>query len=538
MVNEDNKLCTGTVYTPAELDDSILRMKRAGHDYYRKFVDYELLDAFKYLMTLNDDDRYNFGATIIDELRSAVKDDRVTKMFKNTKVTNSSFEHFLGSDKPNFVWNKNFRAASALLEKTLVKKMEPTIFQNQDELLESFSNKHASSGHIGLGSKADNIEEVWDRYVHLRESISNGNEPKTLALSFHRAQISSYIKDGHLSLDTIKYKDRLVWGIDAATVSVESQFAIPFIRHMMENCNWYAGGKSSEDLGRMINKFTRTRYWYSLDFSQFDQTVPAWLIRHAFYLIGKCFGAEWNTQLKWICNNFINTQIVLLGGQVVEKHRGIPSGSNFTQAVGSICNALVILSYLFSISGESDPSRLETAVLRKMGSASPYDMSMFTMGDDNLFFYDDELDIHSLSTYVENNFGMKVHPDKTDFGLNLDSTRRAPSFLKREWRKSGAYRNPLEIMVNTVHPERDRRSDNYNPYALVYGLYLTYPGAFGNYFTEGDILDRMAELKVLGSLQYLEARDLPGSVRALGDKGVDYIRRRAKAYLVGSKMKR
>lgn len=530
MVNVDNKFCMGTVYTPAEFEESILRMQRSGHNYYRKFVDYELLDAFGTLLTRNPGLSSKHGRTLFEQLRTAVKDERVTKMFKNVENTNSSFHHFLGVDKPNFTWNINFKAASALLEKTLITKLDPVIFHSSEELLESFSNKNASSGHIGRGSKADNIEEVYSRYVNLRETVSNGGDPDTIALSFHRSQISGYMKDGKLSLDTIKYKDRLVWGIDAATVALESQFAIPFIDHMMKNCEWYAGGKSSDDISAKIRKHRHVHRWYSLDFSQFDQTVPAWLIKHAFYLIGKCFGPEWNTQLKWICNNFINTKLVLMGGRVVEKHRGIPSGSNFTQAVGSICNALVILTYLISRSMVGS-IRNVTAVLEGMGGAKPDELAMIVMGDDNLFFWSKSLDLDDLSSYVVQNFGMYIHPDKTDFGWTIGADRTAPKFLKREWRWSGAYRNPLEIMVNSVHPERDRRRPEYNPYALVYGLFLTYPGAFVNYFSEQDILECMAELKILGNLQHLEARDLPGSIRALGDKGVEYIRRRAKAFL-------
>lgn len=513
---------TGPIYTSAELDEAILRAKRAGRDYEFKFVDWDLYNAFRTLIgESNVVHRPWTKQTILNQLKAAVDDDRITKKFKNVDATIDGFKHFLGADKPSFLWNENFRAASALIEESLVSKLTPINFTSEEMLLHSFSNKKASAGLLG-GTKEAKVTDIYQRLLETKQVIKDGGWPDTYSVAFHRSQMSGYIHDLEVTPEQVKQKDRGIWGLDGVTVSLESQYAIPLMEHLSRSCPWYAGGKSPVDYTHILNGWrNRTFYWYSLDFSKFDQTVPAWLIGHVFELIKKCFPASTHRELDWICDNFINTKIVMQGGDVLQKHRGIPSGSFFTQIVGSICNALVIMTYLNSVV-KKIPEKRVTGALYLTAASNGTNVKMMTMGDDNIFFTVNEIDIRDLSSYVLANFGMVIHPDKTDWHSSTDNSVY-PKFLKREWLPQGAYRDPLEVMVNTIHPERDRRSDTYNPYVLIHGLYLTYPVGFRDLFTLRQVTEKMLDSKYPFSLD-IGVQDLPGSLKAYGSRGVDTLR--------------
>lgn len=521
-----NRVSTRCPLTPDTLDEAVLRMKRSNNTYFRKYVDFQIWDEIQWLL---DAPQYS---EVLETLRTAVKSEKTTKFFKNATVTMEQAHHFTPDRHiPSIEWMRSFRLASSLVEQLLcVQTLRPLRFQNSEELLNSLSNKSASAGAIGVGSKRDNIRQAFDLFTSLKEEIAEGGNPQIPALSFHRSQISNYVVDGVFSDDNIKYKDRLVWGLDAATVAVEMQYAIPLVNHMSRNVGWYAGGKSPAQLRHAINRARlRSHYWVSLDFSMFDQTVPDWLIRHAFFLVSKFFTGESKAELDWIRDNFIHTKIILYDGSVFEKHRGIPSGSQFTQAIGSICNALVIWTYLCSLETSSNPKVELDYVARKYGDfIYPSESGMFIMGDDNLIFTQVPIDVVDLSQYVKKNFGMVIHPDKTEGDRSLFSR---PKFLKREWRSSnGEYRDLAELLINVVHPERERKYDTYKPIHILYGLFLTYVEAFGNYNLEGRILDRMRVHNNVQELRHLNPNDLPGSLRILGDRAGDILYRRAKAF--------
>jgi len=106
----------------------------------------------------------------------------------------------------------------------------------------------------------------------------------------------------------------------------------------------------------------------SLDWSEFDVNVPKWMIEDAFSIIegtinfkemsddnkiirfknsnARKYRKAWNW-LKW---NFIHTKIMDFDGTMYHKNHGIPSGSFFTQLVGSVVN-MIACHFLMSLSG-------------------------------------------------------------------------------------------------------------------------------------------------------------------------------------------
>jgi hypothetical protein len=311
--------------------------------------------------------------------------------------------------------------------------------------------------------------------------------------------------------------------LDAATVTIEAQYAMPLIDHMKDLCQWYAGGKDPITLRGLIGAArSRNLFWTSIDYSCFDQTIPSWLIKLCFNIIKRMYDKQYHDEIDWICDQFINTHLVMNGGVCFSKNKGIPSGSNFTQVIGSMCNAIMVLAYFSSLICSKECK--EDVVTVRM-------RSMVVMGDDNLVFTPSEIDLDDLSNYVMKVFGVKINAVKSTKG----TVKKAPEFLKREWRHNGEYQDPRYLTINTIHPERDRTYEGYSVWHIMYGLFLTYKASFPSTIrginTELFILKKMQESGGVHRLVEMPKDALPGVFRPHGRFALRSIEVRAEHIL-------
>lgn len=515
--------------TPDQVTDLVHRYRTVHKGYRKWWVDWELLDAFKEVFS------YQQYSGMIEQARLAAKDKTLTKMFCDWEKTNLNLEHYLdqSTDRPSFRWNVNYQVALTILERMINPiHLEPATLNSIEDAEKIWSNKSASAGAIGRGSKQQFAQECFhgakiiERSIKARVPFDQIQIPATPA---HRSQISSYVVDGKYSRDTLKEKDRLVWCVDGATVTFEGKFASVLIPYMINHWFSYSGGDSSVRLREKIHTCGRDKKYLSIDYSKFDQTVQSWLIRDCFSIIKKFFSPDYHKELDWICYNFIHTKIIMHGGQIHQKHRGIPSGSYFTQLIGSMCNALMMLTFLSSRERGSSFGEKSCYVETEL---YPYYVreklyTMFVMGDDNLVFTTEEIDLDSLSKYVWRYFGVKINPDKCSSWRDS----KYPEYLKREWRERGEYRDPLEMIINMVHPERERQYDGYSPWHIMYGIYLTFSQAFPDGLNERFFVEKMNDNGGIENLLSVNPKDLPGSLRAMGDNALFFLHRSAKALL-------
>lgn len=523
------KLCDQLLCLPLAPDQIMALEARVGKGRYNdrevRYFDGPLVDCFMEVFRRN---QWQFEE---EQLRASLKDPKLTKRFYHVRPTLENLDHFVDQalERRSFRWSENFRAASVLVKQAMSSKelLQPVTVESEEEIDKVWSNKKASAGAIGRGSKEDNRAECYVAFRRIRDLIKSGTPYQDIQipnLVFHRAQISGYMDEKRRYKPGAQMKDRLIWGSDGATVSLEGLYARPLMNHVMRNWFSYSGGDEPEVLRRKIRSAQDMGWqWTSIDYSKFDQTIQSWVIEECFDIIKSFFDKRYHKELGYIAYNFIHTWILLPGLKLVQKHRGIPSGSYFTQLVGSMSNALMVMTYIASKCKGSLEEKV-SYVQHELGYGDR--LNMFVMGDDNLLFTRHELDLDDMAAYVNKIFGTKINADKTVTSME----QRNPHYLKRDWTYAGEFRDILDLAINVCHPEWERTYDGYSPWHIMYGLYLTYRASFG-VVSELDMLEKISTNGGFEPLLSVDLHALPGAFRIYGDDARRNLYNRAKATL-------
>lgn len=136
-------------------------------------------------------------------------------------------------------------------------------------------------------------------------------------------------------------KPRLIWAYPGYINVLESQFSIPVFnlkpKFIAWSINWFDNGRSFDRIQTSFN----AGCVMNLDFSAFDSTVSGHLIRQAFSVVRSLYDLDLieSQMLRQLEDYFIHTPLAMYD-RIITKHRGIPSGSAFTQLIGSIVNMI------------------------------------------------------------------------------------------------------------------------------------------------------------------------------------------------------
>jgi len=568
------KQLSGSCLSQEQLVELVNRnFKVQEYDGVNKF-DGALLDAVKEMMTSYPE--------FVKGLKAFCRklENQVNKQFYHTSKIIEQWEGFVvTTSRQDRRHDMDMRVANKILRIVCPPRaLRKVRISRGMDLHMVFEDLSTGVGALGQGSKAEFSTEMIEKSLEIKARIRE-TDPKDLssiwipATSGHRCQISGYaegtsdptkfyvssdgkvwsaVKDPvvpetyYVPTGKVKQKDRLVWVIDGGTVLVEAQYAVPVQEYMMKS--WYNfGGTVMEDIRELFSSRTkRLRFpqWYALDYSSYDQSVPAWVISMAFDYIKEFFpnDPEAKKELSWIAQNFIHTRIVLPTGELVQKHRGVPSGSRFTALVDSLCNFFMFVAFMSSrcrkrsdLRGPGSRNLIAKIdyVFEELGfwrgSAlfdKHKDLAVKILGDDITFMTLHPIDLKSFEVYVDTMFGMKMKADKCKWDY---SRNQAPFFLKRWWLPDGTEYYPLElILINVLHPEHDRTYEGYSPWHILYGLFTVYRGAFKGVTTERYLIQKMMDNGGVDALQSLKRQDLPGSLRAFPKEAVGAMLRRAR----------
>nr|APG78164.1 RdRp [Beihai partiti-like virus 11] len=242
-------------------------------------------------------------------------------------------------------------------------------------------------------------------------------------------------------------KIRHVWGAAFENVILEGINAYPLIMaYHNSDTPIVIGSNTFRKIPQIINQCLREVssndpvVGVGLDFSGFDQSVQPWLIRDAFDVLKENIRFK-DDMARWAwsysVHHFIHKTVVMPDGIMWQVNSGIPSGSYFTQLIGSIVNHIVITYVQLRIYGRS----LQTWVL----------------GDDSLFQAPGSLmDWPDLNTFdqVIREFGMKISPHKSIVTRNsqelefLGHAVRGLRVSREEWKL-------LRLVLHSEYPVLD-----------------------------------------------------------------------------------
>ena len=331
----------------------------------------------------------------------------------------------------------------------------------------------------GMRKKGEYLETLHVTYP-IEEDLARKNKSwNKMIIAGARTQASGAYDEHNNMEETGKFdkKTRLVHMIDIYQVYGETKFARP-IQEAMAKMPWYAGGKADNVIDACMRDMRKYGgYWLSIDYSKYDQSIPGWLIYEAFDVIRAAFDDEdFDDELFRICvNDFIHKVFMDGKGRLIEAHKGVPSGSMFTQIIDSIVNRLMVSTYL------------NTLNLRWY--------NMIIMGDDNVIFTPERINKAQLASYLKHNFDITVNEDKGGEGDYTDNIE----FLSRYWTPLGAYRNPIILISKLLYPEKHRNYKDAGPDIIIDAYIRTFPAGMMDLVSD----ERFRQAKTLQEIKQL-----------------------------------
>jgi hypothetical protein len=355
-------------------------------------------------------------------------------------------------DVPNF--NNSLEKGIQMARKAFVPSNDP-INRRSTPNVPDLMNLDAAAGFSFPGcKKSEVIENLYDIACYMQHMIEADRRvyktPCKLALR------------GHLH-DADNPKSRPVWVYPGEVSILEGKWALPFYKHLEEHVDTVHFGEGAmKRLAKMMIdgiSDANQNVEITTDWSTFDATVPNWLIDEAFEIIWDSFDNEYtyhdpmdgsepqlvyggkimyekNRKLfEWIKDYFMYTPIMLPDGTVVKKMHGIPSGSFFTQAIGSIVNYIVIraIDYHFSLGGRR---------FKVLGD----DSSFLVPGPNRKF-----IDPQKISSFAWEYFGLVMKASK----FRLAETQTQRKFLGYQCTGYRFIRSTEEWFKLVLYPERD-----------------------------------------------------------------------------------
>lgn len=347
--------------------------------------------------------------------------------------------------------------------------LKPLCYQTDDDIKTAVPKLSTHAGLLGVLSgkpkKYMHMDGIFNRYCrYLKEGTKKGYLGRDVVVSYRTQNSSLFDVDGNLkSEDKLPpaSKTRTVMMMCLLFIILERRWQLPF-QNLIEGYDWYAGGKEYGQLSEIVARLSRYEdwqgrpHWLVIDYSAYDQTIPGWLIRSVFQRIIKprfVMNGNDERMFDMMVEAIIRKNIWSPDGRLIHADDGNPSGSMWTQIIGTLCNYVMIRAYMIS---------------RKINCKG-----MTIMGDDNLISTKQRINRSDLSRYLETMFGVEVNPKK----CSDDSEMKYPEFLSTVWKPQGRWRSPQTLLLKLMFPERrrDYPSGKCDPTGVVLSYILAYP---------------------------------------------------------------
>lgn len=288
----------------------------------------------------------------------------------------------------------------------------------------------AGYGYSGLKGDGDNYRKARSIAYRIANEVIEGHHLEELAnstpdVAFTRTQLSEIV---------LKQKVRQVWGAAFHNILLEGLYAQPIIELFQSIGSFYYMGEDPiMGVPALIDVLFRDHdFVISLDWSDFDSTVQIWEIDHAFGILKDLLifpTKEGGKVFDFIVDLFKFRLVLAPTGDIFQKDVGIPSGSYFTNIIGSIVNYTRI-SYLFH------------RLVGRMPDG-------YAQGDDSLVGAD--------RGYVPRISDMSQisleHGWKLQRYAEVAGSREETVFLKRGFKGGQMHRIELDLIKRVLYPE-------------------------------------------------------------------------------------
>jgi hypothetical protein len=266
----------------------------------------------------------------------------------------------------------------------------------------------------------------------------------------------------------------------------------------------YVWGVRHAEQGAVISEMAgRFRYVYSLDWSQFDATVPPWLIKDMFQAVrSKLDLTESENDLYWrYVNDFIHSRIVIPSGDIVQVHKGVPSGSAFTSLIGSMVNVYLTNYVWYRLTGHTVNH-----------------VQLQVMGDDVLIAANERIQLADAAR-VAAELGFKLNTQKSVI-ISTSEMEDGIHFVGHYWTHGRPRRPVREIIQRMAFPERHAKQSMVRSLTRLGGYALTTVEGLQillQLYDQDDIVSALCQylddLRAEGAEIQLRAQDLPGDWR-------------------------
>lgn len=337
-------------------------------------------------------------------------------------------EKFLTKRSYDPEWHAFNRAVARVNRMFYVGKLKPA------PLGSSNFDASKSSGAPFFCKKGD----VFKESLEFAEQILEGKRQWQPVTVYHRGK------------DTEKV--RPVFGYPFEMILIEEMFFHPYQDELLLHHNPYMGGSGPARIAGAVNEIRlKSESIMMLDFSGFDGSISALLISKAFDIIKNNFVLTDEEEKAYtiMVKYFLTCPILLPGGEVVRgKRSGVPSGSQFTQLVDSIVNAIFV----------------EYLAYRTKVKLSRF----YVMGDDSLIGVKGASPSLARIANIAKELGLEINVKKSR--VVWSSRDDLVHFLGHHWNRGMPTRDVSETLERLVAPERydarmrDKSSEEYHEY--------------------------------------------------------------------------
>jgi len=298
------------------------------------------------------------------------------------------------------------KAAVRVLGYLKFKTLKPTSLKFASTLL----NMSASSGFPFIGRKGANLEKIRKMAKVMSEKRLTGNFKYFPNLCAFRLQQRG-------KFPKFSMKTRVMYPYPGAITLLEQQFLFPVITNFakQKGNTFYTLGMTGGDMTNWLKNRKsfdpKKKKIVSVDLSAFDQNTCNELSASAFWVVKRLFKLT-KEQTELFCNLMLHTLCSYHAMRYKSKphmfikDHGIPSGSSFTNLIGTIVHA-IIMEY-------ANPGILSEG-------------NTLLCSDDNITLMTTEEEKRLYETYSA--FGYTVQPEKSD----VFKSWRKVSFLGYDW---------------------------------------------------------------------------------------------------------